>query len=368
MVARRRIPLLAMGAVGLLCGLMAGEARLGWPLPDHVAGLAMLHGPLMICAFLGTVIGLERAVALQGRWGYAAPLLSGVGGLILAAGAPEWAGAALTTLASLVFLTMALLVVVRQPALFTAIMAVGALCWCIGNVLWLAGWPVADLVPVWACFLVLTIAGERVELSRFLRPAADRTPTAPVPVLVLLAGAAAAALGAPWAGHAVGGGLLLLALWLLRHDIARRTIRQHGLTRYMAACLLTGYAWLATAGALALGGGLPSAGPVYDAILHAVFVGFVFAMIFGHAPVILPAVLRVTVPFHAGLAYALLAALHGSVALRLVGDLGGVEEVRRFGGLLNAVVILGFILVMAARTVAATRARGRDLQLQTTIG
>jgi hypothetical protein len=38
------------------------------------AGLYIGHGPLMVCGFLGTLISLERAVALD-AWSYAAPAL-----------------------------------------------------------------------------------------------------------------------------------------------------------------------------------------------------------------------------------------------------------------------------------------------------
>lgn len=41
-------------------------------------------------------------------------------------------------------------------------------------------------------------------------------------------------------------------------------------------------------GALALMAGQQVAGPLYDAMLHTFFLGFVFGMIFGHAPIIFP--------------------------------------------------------------------------------
>src|SRR5690606_39847014 len=77
----------------------------------------------------------------------------------------------------------------------------------------------------------------------------------------------------------------------------RRTIRGAGLPRYAAACLLAGYAWLGVAGALWAATGLSSGRYLYDAALHALFLGFVISMVFGHAPVILPAVLRVRLPY-----------------------------------------------------------------------
>ena len=54
----------------------------------------------------------------------------------------------------------------------------------------------------------------------------------------------------------------------------------------------------------------------YDAALHAIFVGFVFSMVLGHAPIIVPAVLRVRYPYHPVL-YLALAVLHASLVVRV---------------------------------------------------
>ena len=115
--------------------------------------------------------------------------------------------------------------------------------------------------------------------------------------------------------------MVVLAGWLLRYDIARRTIRHTGLTRFIAVCLLSGYGWLGVGGALTWSFAGIMAGPYYDAMLHTVFVGFVFAMIFGHAPIIVPAILgRTPSPYHPAL-YGPLALLHASLLLRVTGDL-----------------------------------------------
>ena len=47
-----------------------------------------------------------------------------------------------------------------------------------------------------------------------------------------------------------------------------------------------------------------------------------FSMVFGHAPIIFPAVLRVAVPYHPTF-YVPLALLRGSLILRLAGDATG---------------------------------------------
>jgi hypothetical protein len=156
--------------------------------------------------------------------------------------------------------------------------------------------------------------------------------------------------------------LLALGLWLLRYDVARRTVRQRGLTRYIALCLLPGYAWLAVGGGLWLAyGGRATAGPLYDALLHTLFLGYVMSMIFGHAPVILPAVLRLRFPYRPWL-YLPLVALHLSLAQRVAGDLAGQLAWRRWGGMINVMAVLlflGLMVVSGLRPPAGARATAR---------
>jgi hypothetical protein len=156
-------------------------------------------------------------------------------------------------------------------------------------------------------------------------------------------------------------GLLALAAWLGKQDIARRTVRGQGLTRFIAVCLLSGYAWLAFGSAVILAArGLVPGGPSYDAALHAIALGFVFSMVFGHAPIIFPAVLRVAVPYHP-MFYGPLALLHASLALRLVGDAIGEVGWVRAGGLLNALALAAFIAVTMIAVVRGRLAAQRGL-------
>ena len=240
-----RLPLLILGFVSLATGVGAGLLRLGWAVPFPPAALTLLHGPLMISGFLGTVIGLERAVALGRRWAYAGPLLTGLGGLGILLGFPQSAGAAAIACGSAVLLTGSISIVLRQRELFTVTMTLGAASWLAGNLLWLSGLPVAVVVALWINFLVLTIAGERLELSRFLPPSPVATRVFAVILVLLLAGSVMILMS--MGTYLYGLGLFALALWLLRQDIARQTVKQQGLTRFIAVCLLSGYAWLALA-------------------------------------------------------------------------------------------------------------------------
>jgi hypothetical protein len=293
---RWRLPLLALGFVSLVFGVWGGLARLS---PLDVPGTAVaLHGPLMVSAFFGTLISLERAAAIDRLWAYGAPLAAGLAGASLLLGF-LLPGFALLVFAAGVFLVCGVVVLRRQPSLETAALLAGAAAWLAGNVMLFEG---QAAVPWWIAFFALTIGGERLELSRYLKrgPWVRRTFGALVLLLVL----------SPLVPRALGVVLVALALWLFAFDLARVTIRQEHLPRYVAACLLAGYFWLG------LGGVLMALSTGYDAALHAIFVGFVFSMVFGHAPVILPAVVRVRFPYHAVL-YIPFALLHASLAVRV---------------------------------------------------
>ncbi|MBE0623084.1 MAG: hypothetical protein IH605_21050, partial [Burkholderiales bacterium] len=293
------------------------------------------------------------------RWGYAGPLLTGVGAAAGIAGLPDLLAPMLMVMGSVVLLAASIQFYRRQHELFTLTLALGALCWLLGNLLWLAGRPVFVAVPFWIGFLVLTIAGERLELSRVLPPSAAAKRAFVAAIFVLLAGIALSVFAWTAGTLLLGAGMLLLSLWLMRQDVARRTVKGRGLPRFIAVCLLSGYVWLALSGLVILSsGGLGYGGPAYDAALHAVLLGFVFAMVFGHAPIILPAVLRVAVPY-ASYFYLPLALLHLSLLLRLVGDWGMLEQWRAWGGALNGVALLGFVLGTITAVLRGLPAKNR---------
>ena len=86
------------------------------------------------------------------------------------------------------------------------------------------------------------------------------------------------------------------------------------------ACCWAG--WLGLGGALSLAYGEVVGWFQYDAVLHAVLLGFVFSMIFGHAPIIIPALTKIAVPFNRRF-YLHLALLHVGLAVRVGSDVLG---------------------------------------------
>ncbi len=341
--------MIVLVAVCLLSGITGGLLRAGVRLPalDHSAWAAQatgLHAALMICGFLGTVIGIERAVALRAAWAFMAPLASIAGAVSILNSQPMW-GAWLFAAASVVFVVVNVKIVSRQTAPHTWLLLLSAVVWLAGNLHFMRhGLDNATLAP-WFGFLVLTITAERLEMSRLMRNRPGAQAMLIGVVGMLLAGVLLSLWQPVHGGVLYGAGLFLLALWLGAFDIARHTVRAQALTRYMAICLLSGYAWLAVAGlcwaAYAVGW------PCRDAALHALGLGFIVSMVMGHAPVILPAVAGIKLHFDHRF-YLPLLALHGSLLVRLLP--GGFDPAwRAMGSGLNALAIVLF----AATVVSA---------------
>lgn len=357
-VPRQRLVFGALGLTALLAGLWAALLMLGLPVPTPRPDFAEVHGPLMVLGFLGTLIALERAVAVDIPIGYAAPAAAGLGALVLILGLPLLLGKLLLGAAGLGVIGLYVIAARRQAAFHLAVMAAGAVSWVVSVGLWIDGWDVGRLIPWYAGFLVLTIAGERLELSRLVQLTRTARALFGAAVAIFSLGALTA-IGSFTAGsRIVGAGLLALAAWLAVYDVARRTVLQRGVTRYMAACLLAGYVWLGVAGGLWLRFGISEDGQAFDAALHALFLGFVIGMVFAHAPVIVPAVFRAGVPYRPHF-YAHLVLLHASLILRLAGgDLAGNHLAWQVGGVLNEVALLWFLTVVVV-AVRSARNTGR---------
>ncbi len=363
-----RWPLLALAGLSLAAGVWAGLARLGWPPGPLPVNWAPLHGPLMISGFLGILVSLERAIALlphtRWPWAFAAPVLAAAGSAALLLGLPAAVGRGLMALGSLGLLAVFVFINRRQPSWAHVVMGLGALAWLIGNALWWRQRPLFEAVAWWVAFLVFTIAGERLELARVWMRARAALPGFLAAAAVVLAGLVLTTAFTPLAPagrqaaiRLTGLGWLGLAVWLLRFDVARLTLRQTGLPRFIAVCLLAGYAWLAVSGGLwLLRPDRLTAGPWYDAMLHTVFVGFVLSMIFAHAPLILPAVIGRPLPYRPAF-YAHLALLHAGLLLRVAGDLGAVPWLRQWGGLINGLALLIFMANSILAVIGLPRRR-----------
>ena len=391
---KARLAFLLLAGIALLAGLDASLVRLGALAPIASTSLGTVHGLLMIYGFLGTAICLERAVALQsdGRraWAYAAPLLTGAGGIsAIVISVNEGARATLTSLpiprflaahlsgfapermmpGFLITLGMAALSAIycyvwarRQATHAVLIQVIGALIGLGGVLLWWRGLETPRAVPWWLSFLIVTIIGERVELARlaFTSGSTERRITAESTALMvgLTVALYSPTVGYPLIGLALGA-LMVDTAW---HDVARGTVRMQGLPRLAAVCMLSGYAWALVPALMWIVAPPAFDGYGYDAGVHAITIGFVVSMLLAHAPVIIPAVARREVPYHVAM-WVPFAFLQVSLALRLLAGAREAAYPWRLGGTLGVVGVLLFVATTLTVTIRRARAASRESRI-----
>lgn len=354
--ARRRVvPFLFLALISLLLGLWAGLARIGWDMPEADGELMLRHGALMVVGFVGTVIAIERAVAVRSIPAFAAPALSAAAGVVLVIGGPTALAAALATAAGVAFALNTAILLLRHRMLPFAVAFAGGLSLAVAGVVWWQGGGLSRVVPWWIAFLVLTISAERLEFIRFQRFSRSGLLSGALVLLLVMAGPAVTLADLDLGTRLLGIGLLAGALWLVRRDLARHTVRTDGLARFAATGVLTAYAWLAVTGALLVVEGF-TGGLRYDAVVHAFFIGFVFSAIIAHAPIIAPAVTGLHLAY-TPLLYVPLAVLNAALVLRIAADLAEASEARRWSGMIQALAILLFLALTVGSAVAGSMRR-----------
>lgn len=349
---------LMVGAgISLLAGLDGALLLLGVWSPVMSTRLSKWHGPLMVLGFVGTVICLERAVALGHRLAYLVPAMSGFGVIVLLAPLPfdsARAGLALLTLAQLGLLTIYVPLWRRSHDDAVVIQGAGAFCAAGAAALLTTGVHVSQIVGWLACYMILTICGERLELSR-LTMARNRALSA---LCLAVVAALLVSVVSPAIGWRVLGVVLIgLAVWLCRHDVARGGLRRGGQAAYIGTLLMIGYLWLATAGIVCTIQRPPTSRNGYDAVVHSLFLGFTMGMILGHAPIILPAVLQVRLEWTTWF-WLPAFLLEASLLVRIgIGDGLDRSAAVQAGGTVNVLSLLTLVAVIATHIQPRTRAR-----------
>lgn len=347
MRSRPHLLLLPLAGLALLTGIGTGLARMGLNVPVSAAAE---HGALMVGSFLGTLIAVERAVAVRRRWVLLVPAVNALSLAFFLGNEPRL-GLLCLLLGSLGQAGITYFFMARYPEVHFRLLFAGAVCLLVGHgLLWRTGfYPVA--VPWYVGFLLLTIAAERLELSRFL-PVTSRQKAG----LWAALGAFAVGLLLPfhgWGRNLTGLGMLGVAAWLLRFDMAFKSVRKTGQTRHTGAVLLLGYGWLVVSGLLWL---WPTEAPFwYDAALHAFFLGFVFSMVFAHAPVIFPGILGRRVPLYHPVLYGWAGLNAAALLFRLLADALERPDWRAWSGLAQGAALVLFFGTVAVRFAAWKR-------------
>lgn len=334
------VPLTAiLGIASLISGVFAGFNRLGWI--EINTGMGGEHGALMTGSFLGTVILLERVVTSKNRLLLALPIINGLSLPLFFAGQHQ-ASLICLSIGSIGLCYVYLDIISRMKELGFYIMLAGAVCWLIGNMLIIMYQIYPLALPWWICFFLLTIVGERLELTKFL-PVKKKMKH----LLVVFLAATVISLGFFFhnSGQLIAGLFIIgIVVWLLKYDMVRKNLFREGLYQYAAVMLTVGYLWLGIYGLFLLSGSYLDIS--YDTLVHTFFIGFVMNMIFAHAPIILPGVAKLKFyPYHPIL-YISGFLLQVSLILRIYGNVISDYDVKYYSSIFNGIFIFTFFLSM----------------------
>jgi hypothetical protein len=329
------LPFLIMS---LLVGILGGWIRMGWGI--EFSQSAGHHGIIMTSCFLGGLITLERTITMKPRWWLVFPASLGTSIVFFLSDILPVA------YSLIVFGSVGLVALyIRQMLIhkehYWYLLLAGSLFWLIGNLKLVQSGFVPASSGWWIGFVLFTILGERLELSRFV----------PVPkwaksVLWLLLLLLAASFFIPFHGSGMllsGSAISLITLWFLQFDIARKSVKKTGLFRYTGLSMIVGYGWLVSHALLVLASvGHPL---FYDLYLHTFFLGFTFSMIWAHAPIILPAVLKQKVKIYYPVLWVFWLLFQLSLIGRVIATYTVDFSLRKFFGLANG---LSMVLMLVA--------------------
>ncbi len=333
--------ILPLALLSMLTGMYIGFIRIGWAFPVSGSLPIPHHGILMAGSFLGTLISVERVSVLKNRWVWLIPLLMVSSLFFLIFHQSQSAFLALLT-GSVGYQVICFQNYKTYKLKGDLLMLIGAFFQIVAFTIFIFTHSYPMSFAGWLLFFLLTIVGERLNLTRFL-PVSRKA----VIELYVWLGMLIISSFLYHFGFAVVVSLCLwgVAQWLLRNDIAIINIRKAEHYKFLGTALIGAYIWLFITGCLGL---IKSDNPyLYDALLHAFFVGFVLSMVLAHAPIIFPGLLQIKVtPFHP-IMYLWLIALHVSLFIRIYSDLFEGYELRKLGGLFNGLSFVGYLLTVA---------------------
>lgn len=331
--------------LNLIAGIWAGLIRMGWDIP--LTPIAVHHGAIMVGGFLATLIALEKAIPLKRKIALVVPVISALSLLMVLPGYYHIGLYFLIAGSVGLFLIHAYYLYLHPRDLSIVLMLIGAGCLIVGNVMLIRTQFYPASFPWWMGFLLFTITAERIELSKFLPVSVNAKY-----LLLGFLGLFLLGLLIPFHGigkYLSGASMIGIAVWMLKHDVMRIGLKKKGLTRFSSVSLLIANGWLIVNGILLIF--MPDTTYSYDILVHSFFIGYAFAMIFAHGPIILPGVLGITSkPFHPVL-YAWLFLVQGSLLFRLIADSLFNIEWRKLSGVFSGIGILLYFITLVVLVI-----------------
>ena len=331
--------ILPLAILSLILGIWGGWVRMGWAIQIPSAIPISQHGIFMVGGFLGTLVSLERVATLHKTILLGIPLMFGLSIPFFLFDLPNISYLLLIS-GSIGYLGVCVYNYKKYKSEGDLLLLAGATFQILGHFTLSKtnSYPIA--FAAWMLFLLFTIVGERLELTRFLPKGKFQKIELYFWLFLVMFTSALYHFGT---AKILSLSLIGLSQWLIRNDIALLNIKKQNSYKFLGFSLLTAFAWLAITGII----GFLSGPFLYDALLHAFFIGFVLNMILAHAPIIFPALLKINhKPFHPTY-YLWLIILNLSLGLRIIGDFQENSDWRLFGGIFNGIAFIAFLLNVA---------------------
>lgn len=322
---------MAPAMVCLVAGLYGGLARMGVFKP-FLQQPVLHHGSLMVVGFLAALIALERYFGSGSRLAAFSSLCFSLGGASLLMGVTV-VNRVLWAAGSVFFASWAVHNLYRFRRHFSTIFFTASAAFIgAGVYFYIQNSPSTLYSYSYAAFLTTFIAGERMDMLKISNAPWSNYLLAVASIPLAAAGILAVE------KMFLAAAFLAVILTAARRDVALRFIRKTGFSRYLGLGLGTAYSWLGLAVVLWL---LTNA---FDTLIHVIFLGFSGTMIFTHAPIILPAILRIP-SFYTPHIYIPFAMLQASTVLRLAAGAMYNMGLWSISGWITAISVLTFAAV-----------------------
>jgi len=334
----------------LLIGILSGLSRGGIFLffEDFFARVALYHPVIFISGFFGSLLSIERAIGLRKNFLFVIPVSLILGVLLLI----TFGNPYLLVASSLLFSIPSIIVFRMGKHLFYFLFS--SVLFFLGNLFFVSGGMRSGALAL-AESLVFYVLAERIELARIIKLKVSDILLFVLAFFAVLVGAFLLYFNEinsrffpssdNFPFYLIGFADLYLGMWFLLKDVAKRVIKiSGGLSRYSALAILLGHF------SLLLGGFFLFFGKwrFWGESIHFMTLGFTFSMVFGHAPLIFPQILKIK-PFFSRALYFPLSLLHFSVFIRFLSAF--FHNLKTLALSLNSLSILIFFIMMGALSI-----------------
>ncbi|MCD8540410.1 MAG: hypothetical protein LRY55_12070, partial [Leadbetterella sp.] len=159
--------ILPLAFISMLTGIYSGIIRIGQPLPSGAYLPVAHHGVLMAGSFLGTLICLERVVTFPDKRAWITVLFMAASFPLFVFQQAQYGVLCLLT-GSAGYTWISLANYRKYKLKGDLIMAVGSVFQLIAYLIFFLTFSYPKAFAGWLLFLILTIIGERLNLTRFL--------------------------------------------------------------------------------------------------------------------------------------------------------------------------------------------------------